>query len=179
MPPDVVGNAVPDKVIANVPLVVIGEPEIDKKEGTLADTLVTVPKLPVSATPLADKTPVEGTKDSLVELVVAGLLPVDAADRIGYQVELELVLSVIATLVALVAVVAVVAVDALPVKAPTKVVDVTLVSPAIVVAVPPRLIAVEPTVIDELLRAELGMLVKDAPEPLKTVAVSVPVEGLN
>jgi hypothetical protein len=115
----------------------------------------------------------------LVELVVAGLLPVDAADNTGYQVELELVLSVIATLVAFVAVVAVVALEALPVKAPTKVVDVTLVNPAIVVAVLPKLIAVEPIVIDELLRAELGMLVNDAPEPLKTVAVSVPVEGLN
>jgi len=134
---------------------------------------------PLPLNTVADNVPVDGTKDSLVELVVAGLLPVDAADRTGYQVELELVLSVIATLFALVAVVAVVAVDALPVKAPTKVVDVTLVSPAIVVAVPPRLIAVEPTVIDELLRAELGMLVKDAPEPLKTVAVSVPVDGLN
>jgi len=89
------------------------------------------------------------------------------------------VLSVIATFVALVAVVAVVAVDALPVKAPTKVVEVTLVNPAIVVALEPKLIAVEPTVIDELLRAALGMLVKDAPEPLKTVAVSVPVDGLN
>jgi hypothetical protein len=128
---------------------------------------------------VAVKVPVEGKKDSLVELVVAGLLPVDAADRIGYQVELELVLSVIATLVALVAVVAVVAVDALPVKAPTKVVDVTLVKPANVVELAPREIAVVPTVIEELLSAELGMLVKDAPEPLKTVAVRVPVNGLN
>ena len=44
VPPDVVGNAVPDKLIANVPLVVIGEPAIDKNDGTLAATLVTVPK---------------------------------------------------------------------------------------------------------------------------------------
>ena len=43
MPPDVVGNAVPDKLIANVPLVVMGEPAIDKNDGTLAATLVTVP----------------------------------------------------------------------------------------------------------------------------------------
>jgi len=98
---------------------------------------------------------------------------------VGYQVAFDVVLSVIAVFVAFVAVVAVVAEVAFPDKAPTKVVDVTLVKPANAVAVPPRLIAVEPTVIDELLRAELGMLVKDAPEPLKTVAVSVPVEGLN
>jgi hypothetical protein len=44
VPPDVVGNAVPDKVNANVPLVVMGEPAIDKNVGTVAATLVTVPK---------------------------------------------------------------------------------------------------------------------------------------
>ena len=43
VPPDVVGSAVPDKVIAKVPDVVIGLPEIDKKDGTVAATLVTVP----------------------------------------------------------------------------------------------------------------------------------------
>ena len=43
VPPDVVGNAVPDKVNANVPLVVMGEPAIDKNDGTVAATLVTVP----------------------------------------------------------------------------------------------------------------------------------------
>jgi len=98
---------------------------------------------------------------------------------VGYQVAFDVVLSVIAVFVAFVAVVAVVAEVALPDKAPTKVVDVTLVSPANVVELAPRAIAVVPTVIEELLRAELGMLVKDAPEPLKTVAVSVPVDGLN
>ena len=35
-----------------------------------AATEVTVPKLPVKSTPLADRTPVLGTKLSLVELVV-------------------------------------------------------------------------------------------------------------
>ena len=58
-------------------------------------------------------------------------------------------MSVIAILVALVAVVAVVAdvaVEALPVRAPTKVVDVTDDNPAIVVADDPNDIAVEPTV---------------------------------
>ena len=45
VPPEVVGNAVPDKPIAKVPLLVIGEPVIDKNEGTVAPTLVTVPTL--------------------------------------------------------------------------------------------------------------------------------------
>ena len=49
-------------------------------------------------------------------------------------------------LLAFVAVVAEVAVEAFPVKAPTKVVDVTEVSPAIVVAVPPRDMEVLPIV---------------------------------
>jgi hypothetical protein len=40
------GNAVPDKVIANVPLVVIGDPAIDKNAGTVAATLVTDPEAP-------------------------------------------------------------------------------------------------------------------------------------
>ena len=78
-------------------------------------------------------------------------------------------MSVIAIFVALVAVVAVVAVVAelaLPVNAPTKVVEVTLVRPAIVVAVPPKLIAVEPIVMLELVKAELGIDVNPAPEPL-------------
>ena len=44
VPPLVVGNAVPDSVIANVPLVVIGLPDIDKNEGTEAATDVTEPE---------------------------------------------------------------------------------------------------------------------------------------
>ena len=43
VPPLATGKAVPDKPIAKVPLVVIGEPEIDKNAGTVAATLVTVP----------------------------------------------------------------------------------------------------------------------------------------
>jgi hypothetical protein len=43
VPPLAVGNAVPDNPIANVPEVVIGLPLIDKKDGTVAATLVTVP----------------------------------------------------------------------------------------------------------------------------------------
>ena len=87
--------------------------------------------------------------------------------------------SVIAVFVAFVAVVAVVAEVALPDKAPTKVVDVTELKPAIVVAEPPKLIAVEPTVMLEFVNAELGIEVNPAPEPLNPVAVRTPVEGLN
>ena len=43
VPPLTTGKAVPDNVIANVPVVVIGEPETDKNDGTVAATLVTVP----------------------------------------------------------------------------------------------------------------------------------------
>jgi hypothetical protein len=86
---------------------------------------------------------------------------------------------VIAVFVALVAVVVLVAVEALPVKAPTNVVDVTEVKPTNVVTVAPKATAVEPTVMLELTRAAFGMLVKAAPEPLNPVAVRMPVEGLN
>ena len=115
---------------------------------------------------MADKTPVFGTKLNLVELVVCGKFPVVELTTVGYHVALDEVLSVIAVFVALVAVVAVVAVLALPVNAPTNVVDVTELRPAKVVAVPPKLIAVEPTVTLELFKAELGIDIKPAPEPL-------------
>ena len=88
-------------------------------------------------------------------------------------------LSVTATFVAFVALVALVAVEAFPVKAPTKVVDVTEVKPANVVTVAPKATAVEPIVTLELTKAPLGMLVRLAPEPLNPVAVKTPVEGLN
>ena len=145
------------------------------------DRLEAVPVRPVPA-PLKDvalKTPVLGTKLNLVDDVVAPTLPVLAEEITGYQVAVELVLSVIAMFVAFVAVVAVVAVLAFPVNAPTKVVDVTEVKPAIVVAEPPKLIAVEPTVMLEFVSAELGIEVKAAPEPENPVAVKTPVEGLN
>ena len=74
--------------------------------------------------------------------------------------------SVIAVFVAFVAVVAVVAVLALPVKAPTKVVDVTETKPANVVTVAPNATEVEPMVTLEFVNAALGILVKPAPEPL-------------
>ena len=46
VPPLAIGKAEPDRPIANVPLVVIGEPVTDKKAGTVAATLVTVPEPP-------------------------------------------------------------------------------------------------------------------------------------
>jgi hypothetical protein len=46
VPPLATGNAVPDNVIAKVPLVVMGEPATDKNAGTLAATLVTDPEAP-------------------------------------------------------------------------------------------------------------------------------------
>ena len=42
-PPFATGNAVPDKVTAKVPLVVIGVPVTDRKAGTVIATEVTVP----------------------------------------------------------------------------------------------------------------------------------------
>lgn len=106
-------------------------------------------------------------------------MPVVDDTQVGYTTAFVVVSSVIAVFVAFVAVVAVVAVFAFPFKAPTNVVDVTEDKPAIVVAVPPKLIAVEPTVMLELFSALLGMLVKEAPEPLNTVADKTPVDGLN
>jgi hypothetical protein len=44
VPPLAIGKAVPDKVIARVPLLVIGEPLILKNVGTDAATEVTVPE---------------------------------------------------------------------------------------------------------------------------------------
>ena len=43
VPPLVVGKAVPDKLTANVPLDVIGEPVTDRNDGTVIATDVTVP----------------------------------------------------------------------------------------------------------------------------------------
>lgn len=46
VPPLSTGNAVPDRLIASVPEVVIGEPEMLRNVGTVAATLVTVPEPP-------------------------------------------------------------------------------------------------------------------------------------
>lgn len=114
------------------------------------------------------KSPVEVTGESALK----------AADAVVWPVPPLAIATVPVTFPAVVAVVALVAVDALPVKAPTNVVDVTEVRPAIVVAELPKLIAVEPTVMLEFVRAPLGMLVRLAPDPLNTVAAKVPVEGV-
>jgi hypothetical protein len=47
VPPLTTGNAVPEYPIANVPLVVTGLPVIDKNDGTVAATDVTVPEPPL------------------------------------------------------------------------------------------------------------------------------------
>jgi hypothetical protein len=74
-----------------------------------------------------------------------------------------------------------VAVEALPVNAPTNVVEVTLDSPAIVVAEPPNDIDVEPTVTDEF--AKLAFVIPAVPDKFPLVNpdidppnVIVPVE---
>ena len=69
VPPEVVGNAVPDKLIANVPLVVMGEPAIDKNDGTLAATLVTVPPRPVALIVIAPDALVMLTPEPAVNVV--------------------------------------------------------------------------------------------------------------
>jgi len=45
VPPFATGKAVPEYVIAIVPLVVMGTPETDRNAGTVASTEVTVPPL--------------------------------------------------------------------------------------------------------------------------------------
>jgi hypothetical protein len=152
-------------------------PDADRLVNAPVDGVV-APTVPFNAPlKLADKTPVLGTNDILVDEVVTGVFPVVTAESIGYQVALELVLSVIPTFVAFVAVVAVVALLAFPVKAPTKVVEVTEVSPATVVTVEPRETEVDPIVTLELVNAELGIEVNPAPDPENCVAVKTPVLG--
>ena len=70
---------------------------------------------------------------------------------------------------------AVVAELAAPVNAPTNVVLVTLVKPATVVTVAPKVSAVLPSVTELLLNAPLGIEVNPAPEPLNCDPVTVPV----
>ena len=57
VPPFKIGNAVPDNVTANVPDVVIGEPEILKNDGTVNATLVTVPLPPTVVQVIGALTP--------------------------------------------------------------------------------------------------------------------------
>lgn len=145
------------------------------------DKPLAVPVNPVPA-PLklvAVNTPVFGTKDSLVEDTVAGLLPVEFAEMTGYQVADDDVLSVIAILVAFVAVVAVLADPA----------DPSMLTPVRLWLALARFkaICVVPIYRLELPNTALGIvpdscpagrLVRLAPDPLKTVAVKVPVLGL-
>jgi hypothetical protein len=127
----------------------------------------------------AVKAPVLGLNFNFVEDVYSGKLPDVLVFQTGYITAFVVVSSVVPVFVAFVSLVAVVAVVALPDKAPTKVVEVTEVSPAMVVAVPPREIVVDPIVTLELTNAPLGMLVRLAPDPLNPVAVKSPVDGLN
>ena len=155
----------------------VDTPLIVMAEFTRAELGIEVRLAPEPLNVVALNIPVFGTKDNFVELVVSGRFPVVFDTIVGYHVATELVLSVIATLFALVAVTALVAVEALPDKVPTNVVEVTLTNPAIVVVVLPSDIEVLPSVKLALVRAELGILVSPAPEPLNTVEVNVPVDG--
>ena len=67
---------------------------------------------------------------------------------------------------------------ALPVSAPTKLVEVTLVNPASVVAVAPRLTEVEPIVTAEFVSDALPMLVRVLVAPLIDLFVSVCVPAV-
>jgi hypothetical protein len=127
----------------------------------------------------AVKAPVLGLNFNFVDDTYSGKLPDEPVFQTGYITAFVVVSSVVPVFVAFVAVVADVAVLALPVKAPTKVVEVTEVSPAKVVTVAPKATAVEPIVTLELTKAALGMLVRLAPDPLNPVAVKTPVDGLN
>jgi len=127
---------------------------------------------------LAVNAPVLGLNLSFVDDTYSGKLPDDDVFQTGYITAFVVVSSVVPVLVAFVAVVADVAVLALPVSAPTNVVLVTDVNPAIVVTVPPKLTAVEPMVMDELVNAALGIFVRFAPEPLNVVAANNPLLGV-
>lgn len=145
------------------------------------DRLLAVPVKPVPAplNDVADKTPVLGTNDSLVDETVTGLLPVELAKIAGYQVDADDVLSVVATLVALVAVVAVDADPALPsIFTPVRLWLALLRFKAIDVVPMYRLEL--PKTPDGIVpdNCPAGKLVKFAPDPLNPVAVKMPVEGL-
>ena len=163
-----------------VPVATVDDKSVPVVPKVSAATLVTVPKFPVKATPLALKTPVEGTKLSFVELVVIGKFPVVVDTSVGYQVAIELVLSVTATFVAFVAVVAIVALEAEPLILTAKEVidplaafNKTAVVPMYRVELPKTPLGIVPE------SCPAGKEVKFAPDPLKPVAVRRPVEGLN
>ena len=71
VPPEVTGRAEPERDKARVPLVVMGEPEIDRKVGTVIATLVTVPEPEPRQTPLmAKQPPAKSTPRAKVEVAV-------------------------------------------------------------------------------------------------------------
>ena len=79
VPPFAVGRAVPERVTANVPVVVIGEPDTDRNEGTDIATELTVP-LVVAAilivpVPLVIDMPVPAVNVALVS-VLPVVLPI-------------------------------------------------------------------------------------------------------
>lgn len=73
VPPLATGSAVPESEIASVPDVVIGEPEIDRKDGTEAATLVTVP-VPFTM-PFADLKVAAFTGDVIAPVVLLTMRP--------------------------------------------------------------------------------------------------------
>ena len=100
VPPLATGNAVPDNVIANVPVVVIGEPETDKNDGTVAATLVTVPEPPLGAAhEPSPRQKVDADADVPLFRLVTGKLPVTCVARSTFanvppRVKLPLVVTV-------------------------------------------------------------------------------------
>jgi hypothetical protein len=140
---------------------------------------VPVNPVPAPLNEVALKTPVEGTKLIFVELVVIGKLPVVVETSVGYQVAIEVVLSVTATLLAFVAVVAVVALDAEPliltakeVIEPLAAFKTTAVVPIYSVELPKTALGIVPV------KFPAVRLVRLAPEPLNPVAVKTPLKGL-
>ena len=109
---------------------------------------------PLPANPVEVNIPVLGTNDNFVLETFCGKLPVLAVTQVGYTAEAVATSFVIPVLVAFVAV---------PVNAPTNVVDVTDVNPATVVVVDPRDMLVDPSVKELFVNAPLGMPVKFVP----------------
>ena len=76
VPPFAVGRAVPERVTANVPVVVIGEPDTDRNEGTDIATEVTEPPLPVAEMLMPPALFVIDTPEPAVSVALVSVLPV-------------------------------------------------------------------------------------------------------